>query len=586
MNKLFKQAKFQYYFKMLFVVLLVWTVAMNSNIASAAGTHPYLIKVNRQMNTVTIYKQDKNGDYTVPIKAMACSTGGSNTLLGTFKTPAKYRWKLLMGDVWGQYSTRIKGGILFHSVWYYKQDPSTLSARQYNRLGTTASHGCIRLSVNDAKWIYDNCPVGTTVIVYDSSNPGPLGKPEALKLPESSGWDPTDPNPQNPWKVKKPVIQGAYNHTVKYGSKINLRSGITALSSTGNSISKAIKVTGDVNTKKPGKYKVTYEVIEASGKVAKKTIIYTVKEDDSKPFIYGVKNHVVNGNQVINKEFALKGITAKIGNKAVSKNNIAVKITKESSTRYKIQYTLRASNGNTKKLSSIVTVDSKAPVINGVTDHYVSIETDVNRTFALKGVTATDNGKALSKDMIKVSISDKNDYYVITYTVTDAAGNVTKKTAKYTIIDGAKIIGAKNQTVTSNVVVDKAFALKGVKAYVDAVDQTKNLKVSISEMVDNKYTITYEITDSEGFIESVTVTVKVIPNVTIVGAKNREVTKDQVVTKEFALEGITATEGTKDVTANIDVTISNVVDNKYTVTYTIVDMAGYSKQVVVTFTVR
>jgi len=88
---------------------------------TAKSDMPYYIKVNKQQNCVTVYEKDKKGQYTIPVKSMVCSVGGA-TPLGIFKTPIKYRWKLLMGDVWGQYSTRIVGGILFHSVWYYKMD--------------------------------------------------------------------------------------------------------------------------------------------------------------------------------------------------------------------------------------------------------------------------------------------------------------------------------------------------------------------------------------------------------------------------------------------------------------------------------
>ena len=69
--------------------------------------------------------------------------------------------------------------------------------------GTAASMGCIRMTVKDAKWIYENCKSGTTVEFYSSENPGPLGKPEAMKITEYNdyrGWDPTDPNENNPWK--------------------------------------------------------------------------------------------------------------------------------------------------------------------------------------------------------------------------------------------------------------------------------------------------------------------------------------------------------------------------------------------------
>ena len=47
---------------------------------------------------------------------------------------------------------------------YYEKNPSTQSTVQFNKLGQTASHGCIRLSVGDAKWIYDNCALGTKLL--------------------------------------------------------------------------------------------------------------------------------------------------------------------------------------------------------------------------------------------------------------------------------------------------------------------------------------------------------------------------------------------------------------------------------------
>ena len=164
---------------------------------------PYYLKINRQQNVVTVYEKDENGEYTVPVKAILCSTGLYNaTPKGTFQLSSKYVWRELNGGVYGQYASRITGGVLFHSVPYTKKNKATLSASKYNKLGQQASMGCVRLTVEDAKWIYDNCPSGTYVEIYDSEDPGPLGKPEALKLDADSpnkGWDPTDPDERNPW---------------------------------------------------------------------------------------------------------------------------------------------------------------------------------------------------------------------------------------------------------------------------------------------------------------------------------------------------------------------------------------------------
>ena len=74
--------------------------------ASAAGTNslPYEIKVNRKMNTVTVYTQDEAGNYTVPYKAMICSTGrlGHATPLGSYSvTSVKKEWCLMFDGTYG-----------------------------------------------------------------------------------------------------------------------------------------------------------------------------------------------------------------------------------------------------------------------------------------------------------------------------------------------------------------------------------------------------------------------------------------------------------------------------------------------------
>ena len=79
----------------------------------------------------------------------------------------------------------------------------SLKYTAYDKLGTKASAGCIRLTVADAYWIYSNCASGTNVEFYSSSDPGPLGKPSAQKISSNEkcrNWDPTDPLPNNPWK--------------------------------------------------------------------------------------------------------------------------------------------------------------------------------------------------------------------------------------------------------------------------------------------------------------------------------------------------------------------------------------------------
>ena len=175
----------------------------DSSLEATEEEFPYYIKINRQQNVITVYEKGETGEYTEPVRAILCSTGLYNaTPKGVFHLSNKYIWRELNGGVYGQYASRITGGVLFHSVPYASKNKSTLYWDKYNKLGQQASMGCVRLTVEDAKWIYDNCPSGTAVEVYDSDDPGPLGKPETMKLDRDNankGWDPTDPDEKNPW---------------------------------------------------------------------------------------------------------------------------------------------------------------------------------------------------------------------------------------------------------------------------------------------------------------------------------------------------------------------------------------------------
>ena len=164
----------------------------------------YYIKVNYEAQVVTIYAKDEQGDYTKPVKAMICSTGAATPKSGVYSIPTRWRWGALQGNVYGQYVTKITGNILFHSVPYLKMyDPSSLEYWEYDKLGTNASLGCVRLTVEDAKWIYDNCLNGSKVEFYASPDSGPLEKPSAKKIsnyPDNlKKWDPTDLDEENPW---------------------------------------------------------------------------------------------------------------------------------------------------------------------------------------------------------------------------------------------------------------------------------------------------------------------------------------------------------------------------------------------------
>lgn len=131
---------------------------------------PYVLKISTADQRVYAYGLDNNNEYTVLVRTMKCSTGKDSTPTpkGTFQnsTGPGARWHYFKKyKCWAQYAYYIQGDIMFHSVLYNEKDgPVTQSS--VNNLGRKASHGCVRLSVEDAKWIYTNCPVNTKIIVY------------------------------------------------------------------------------------------------------------------------------------------------------------------------------------------------------------------------------------------------------------------------------------------------------------------------------------------------------------------------------------------------------------------------------------
>ncbi len=236
--------------------------------APADNGRPYYVKVNRLRNVVTIYALE-DGYYTKPVRAMVCSVGKNDgTPTGTYQTSDKYEWRFLVGDVYGQYAYRISGHIMFHSVPYYSMNKNDLESAEYNKLGEAASLGCVRLAVKDAKWIYDNCPAGTLVTIYDSEYAGPLGKPvaEVLDLEdERANWDPTDPDEENPWQEDEVRILGAGPRTIERGCTFDPLAGVTAVDRNGNDISNSVKVMGKVDPETIGTYPVTYVVQDFRG---------------------------------------------------------------------------------------------------------------------------------------------------------------------------------------------------------------------------------------------------------------------------------------------------------------------------------
>lgn len=132
---------------------------------------PYAITVDVNNQITFVYGLDENGEYTVPVRQMICSTGTEATPsdLGDFVLSGRRaRWCYFPAyGSHAQYWTKINEYIAFHSVTYAEVDYDALNVTSYKRLGRRASHGCIRLLVSDAQWIYENIREGVVVTITE-----------------------------------------------------------------------------------------------------------------------------------------------------------------------------------------------------------------------------------------------------------------------------------------------------------------------------------------------------------------------------------------------------------------------------------
>lgn len=270
-------------------------VAVNK--ASNNDKKTYAILVNEYNCSVTVFTYDINSKeqtYNKPVRAMVCSTGKKpltetkeNSWIKNEVTD-KSEWVMLSDNKYYQYATYIGEELMFQSSPYESQDVNSLIADEYNKIGTPATAKNIRLSVADAKWIYDNCDSGTMVRIVNTDYNRvyfPLGVPNAMKLTEDSKslkYDPTDNVKENPYNKLKPVITGADNTAIKVGRGFDLLEGVTAVDTCSNDITDRIKMDGTINVNTEGKYIVSYTVTDDMNRTTRvdREIIVTYNPED------------------------------------------------------------------------------------------------------------------------------------------------------------------------------------------------------------------------------------------------------------------------------------------------------------------
>ena len=108
-----------------------------------------------------VFEKDENGKWK-QLYEWSCDVGkpSTPTIRGTFYIIGR---KPYFGtDTYRvKYATRIKGSYYYHSILFDAQGNEIID----DTLGQAISHGCIRLAVENAQWIYDNILDGTAVVI-------------------------------------------------------------------------------------------------------------------------------------------------------------------------------------------------------------------------------------------------------------------------------------------------------------------------------------------------------------------------------------------------------------------------------------
>ena len=145
----------------------------------------YKIIVDIENQVTLVYTKDENGEYTVPVRYMLCSTGlGDATPVGNFDMDSyRVRFSIFVRDGrYGQYWTQIRKAIYFHTMLYSAKDASTYLEDTFLELGKKASHGCIRLCVPDARWMWYHIAPGTKCVIRDAGDSSVIAAAVRSKL--------------------------------------------------------------------------------------------------------------------------------------------------------------------------------------------------------------------------------------------------------------------------------------------------------------------------------------------------------------------------------------------------------------------
>ncbi|WP_415600916.1 bacterial Ig-like domain-containing protein [Liquorilactobacillus ghanensis] len=390
----------------------------------------------------------------------------------------------------------------------------------------------------------------------------------------------------------------AKDSVISVGTKWNAKDNFTkATDSKGNDIPfSEIRVAGEVDTNKPGKYEITYSCIDKDGNRVSKTITVTVVK--SKAAIDAKDSTIIAGsNTKWTAGDNFTSATDENGNPLqISDLTVSGTVDPTKAGNYEITYSYTDGAGNQiSKTITVTVVNSKAAM--DAKDSTIVAGPTTKWNAENNFTSATDeNGNPLQISDLTVSGTvdpTKPGKYEITYSYTDGAGNQISKTITVTVVASKAAIDAKDSTIIAG----PNTKWNKEDNFTSATDENGNpLQISdldVSGSVDptkpGTYEITYSYTDGAGNQISKTITVTVVASKAAIDAKDSTIIAGPTTKWDAENNFTSATDENGNPLKVTDLTVTGSVDptkaGKYEITYSYTDGAGNQISKTITVTV-
>ena len=422
----------------------------------------------------------------------------------------------------------IKADIWHHFDWIVNQSGAIVEYMVYGR-----SHS---IAIGSADLWCDG------ILVVDNGNDKPVKDYQHgdATLIDSFGWTVNKAESAD-WRIDNVVIRdspyvlsalaGDTSHpvitlkgdsiaTIEAGT-LYVDAGVQANDAVDGDLSEAIKVSGEVDSNKPGSYELKYDVKDSSGNEAVTVTRTVIVVDTISPVITLVGEAIVTVE--VGSDYEDPGVAANdsVDGDLTSQIKVTGEVDVNKLGDYELKYSVSDAAGNaTEKVRRVLVGDTGRPTITLKGESKVTLEG--GSEYSDQGATATDVGDGDLSDAIKVTgevNANKPGNYELKYDVKDSSGNeaVTITRTVVVVDTTSPVITLVGEAVVT-VEVGSDYEDPGVAAK-DSVDGDLTSKVKVTGKVDvqkvGEYQLKYNVADASGN-KSVELTRRVIVETVII----------------------------------------------------------------------